>query len=206
MIILPNRVRRAMTRAATSLAVLGLVGTVGCNDGATAPDAATAPAYRKEIVDPVVSASVLLRTRPLTNDRTAMIPVGPAGASFFLPNTGLRITVPPKAVSAPIWLTVTAKRGNLVAYEFGPHGTVFNVPLVLTQDLTNTLWRGTQPASFEIGYFASSAQLDVAGGKADINEFLPLQLDAAAQSISFHVSHFSGYVIATGRGPVNGFE
>jgi hypothetical protein len=189
----------ARTRARLSLGTISVVVALAAcgGDGATSP-AGTTPALRKEIVDPAVTASVLLRSRPLTKDMRAIIPVGPAGASFFVPNSGLRITVPPNAVSAPIWLTVTAKRGNLVAYEFGPHGTVFNVPIVITQDLSNTLWRGHE-ASFEAGYFAGAEQLDAVAGKALINEFLPVQLDAAAQRVSVEVKHFSGYVIATGR-------
>ena len=183
--------------------VLTLAAATACQgDGATSPTAATTPP-RLEVVNPAVTASVLTRTTPLDADYTVSKIIGPLGGSLSVPG-GLKITVPPLALRRVVILTATALKGNMVAYEFGPHGTVFNVPLVMTQDLRGTSGEGmTGVSTTEVGYFLDRAKLDFASDKASINEFLPASLSVSltGESLTYSVKHFSGYVIVTGRNP-----
>lgn len=194
-----------------NVARLGLVlalatAAVACQgDGATAPTAATAvPPVRLEVVNPAVRASVLTRTTPLDADYTVSKNIGALGGTISAPG-GLKVTVPPMAVSRTTTFTITALKGGIVAYEFGPHGTVFNVPLAMTQDLRGTSGAGmTSIATTEIGYFLDRTKLDYATRTASINEFLPASLSlsvATGTSLNYSVKHFSGYVIVTGRNP-----
>lgn len=183
--------------------VLTLVAAVAAcqGDGATAP-AAAVPPVRLEVVNPSVTAGVLTRTTPLGADYTVSKVIGPLGGTLSVPG-GLTVTVPPMALRRVLIITATALKGDAVAYEFGPHGTVFNVPLVLTQDLTGTSGEGmTSIGTTEIGYFLDRAKLDYVSHKASINEFLPASLSLAnGNALTYSVKHFSGYVIVTGRNP-----
>ena len=192
-----------------SVARLGLVLTLATaaacqGDGATAPKAApAAPSVRLEVVNPAVSASVLTRTAPLDADYTVSKNIGVLGGTISAPG-GLKVTVPPMAVSRTTTFTITALKGSIVAYEFGPHGTVFNVPLAMTQDLRGTSGAGmTSISTTEIGYFLDRTKLDYSTRSASINEFLPasLSFSLTGTSLTYTVKHFSGYVIVTGRNP-----
>ena len=131
----PARTRRVMTRAVSSLAVVGLVATVGCsNDGTTAP-ASPLTEIRKEVVDPAVISPVLERKKAIRVNRTNHFRIDQKGGWFSIPEAGLYIFVPANAVSAPLTISAKALTGDLMAYEFGPHGTKFNVPLQMYQDL-----------------------------------------------------------------------
>jgi hypothetical protein len=184
--------------------VLTLAAAVACQgDGATAPTATAVPPVRLEVVNPAVTATVLTRTTPLDADYTVSKVVGPLGGTLKVPG-GLTITVPPMALRRVVILSATALKGNIVAYEFGPHGTVFNVPLVMTQDLHGTSGEGmTGISNIEVGYFLDRAKLDYVSDRASINEFLPASLSVSltGESLTYSVKHFSGYVIVTGRNP-----
>jgi hypothetical protein len=87
-----------------------------------------------------------------------------------------------------------------VAYEFGPHGSVFNVPLAVTQDLRGTTWETLERwAVLEGGYFQARSQLDEATNRAYVDEFLPAVVDARTATLRFAVPHFSGYMVSSGR-------
>ena len=170
-------------------------------DGATAP-AAAVPPVRLEVVNPAVTAGVLTRTTPLAADSTVSKTLGVLGGTITAPG-GLRVVVPRFALASTTTITVTALKGNIVAYEFGPHGTTFRVPLEMTQDLHGTSAEGNfGAAASEIGYFADRSELDYTTRQARISEFLPIGLRVAAGTvITYQVRHFSGYVIVTGRNP-----
>jgi hypothetical protein len=139
---------------------------------------------------------VLTRTTPLANELRVVATIGSAGGTISIPQTGLTVNVPAGAVSRATQITVTAPRGAGVWYEFGPSGTRFAAPLTLTQDLraTNAL-RG---ATFEAGYFVDGT-LDHVRGTAPVKEFLPVTMNGTATALSFKVTHFSGYMVSTGR-------
>ena len=203
-----HHTRRALTRATSSLAVLGLIATAGCNgDAATAPGVPTLPSIHKEVVDPSVTAPVLKRTKAIRVNRTNHFRVDQRGGWYSISEAGLYIYIPPNAVKAPITLSARALTGDLMAYEFGPHGTRFDVPLQMYQDLSlASIGPNTDLSKFEVGYFADETTLNYRTSNVSVNEFIPTGIVFQGHAVSFQVSHFSGYVIATGRGPDNSFE
>jgi hypothetical protein len=202
---LSSSTRRALTRAVGSMAVLGLVATVGCsNDGTTAP-ASPFSEIRKEVVDPVVISPVLQRKKAIRINRTNHFRIDQQGGWYSIPEAGLYIFVPANAVSEPLTISAKALTGDLMAYEFGPHGTRFNVPLQMYQDLGLAhITAHTDLSKFEVGYFADENTLNYQTDKVAVNEFIPTGVVFEGRALRFEVSHFSGYVIATGRGSLSG--
>ena len=202
---LSNSTRRALTRAVGSMAVLGLVATVGCsNDGATAP-ASPFSEIRKEVVDPAIISPVLQRKKAIRINRTNHFRIDQQGGWYSIPEAGLYIFVPANAVSEPLTISAKALTGDLMAYEFGPHGTRFNVPLQMYQDLGLAhITAHTDLSKFEVGYFADENTLNYQTDKVAVNEFIPTGVVFEGRALRFEVSHFSGYVIATGRGSLSG--
>ena len=202
---LSTNTKRAMTRVAGSLAVVALAATVGCsNDGATAP-ASPLSEIRKEVVDPAIVSPVLQRKKAIRVNRTNHFRIDQNGGWYSIPEAGLYVFVPANAVSRPMTISAKALTGDLMAYEFGPHGTKFDVPLEMYQDLGLAhISAHTDLSKFEVGYFADGNTLDYRTDKVAVNEFIPTGIVFEGRAVRFEVSHFSGYVIATGRGSLGG--
>ena len=188
------------SRAPWALAAVFAVALGACSADRGVP---SAPVNRPsmEVVSPARLAGALRRPLPLAVDVVASQTIGPAGGSFGIPAVGLRVVVPPKAVSAPTNFSVRALKGNVVAYDFSPHGATFNVPLEVQQELRTTAWYALPDLStMEAGYFSSLSQVDFQNGEALIDEFLPVTTDLkGAKVFKFQVHHFSGYLLSTGR-------
>lgn len=138
----------------------------------------------------------LLRNAPLSQSLSASAKVGPLGGTLSIPGAGLLVVVPPLALSSTQTITVTAVAGSNVAYEFAPHGLKFNVPLVVTQDLSGTqAGKGglVNPLSLFAGYYPDSTKI------TSITESLNVNLNLLNQVATFTVWHFSGYILASGR-------
>jgi hypothetical protein len=147
------------------------------------------------------TAPGLLRTTPLADSVKTTFVITPLGGSFSLPDAGLTVYVPANAYPAgTITITATAVPGDVVAYEFEPHGIQFALPLVAIQDLTATNWqsKGTG-ATYDVGYFAAPSDLDVGSKTALVRELLPRSFDPLGRRLIFQISHFSGYMVAWGR-------
>lgn len=136
--------------------------------------------------------------------------ITPAGGTIDLPTVGLQVQVPKGAVAANITITVTTLAGNVVAYDFQPHGTVFNVPLTFVQSLAPTNFAGIKlPKNFTQqwagAYYLDARQIDQTTGIASVNELIPATSDVTFSGgknngrVSFPVRHFSGYLISVGR-------
>jgi len=198
----PSLVRRVLARGGRTLVGAALAAaTAGCSgDAATAPTGVE-PALRKEIVNPAVYASVLVRTRPILFLQKTSAMIGPDGGSLSLPGAGLKVVVPAGAVARTTRISVSAYPGLLVAYGFEPHGVRFQVPLSVTQDLTYTLPLSLVGGTgYEGGYVADESTLDQNHAQALVNEFVPTTVAPDGTAVTIAVSHFSGYIIATGRG------
>jgi hypothetical protein len=148
---------------------------------------------------PVV-ATGLLRSTPLTAAVSASFTVKGSGGRFEVPGTGLSIIVPPGALpkDQPLTITVTALAGDLLAYEFQPHGTRFNKPLQVTQDLRATNWSRRLAGHIDVGYFAERTDLDLVRKTARVREALPTGVDATGNRVEWDISHFSGYMVSWG--------
>lgn len=136
----------------------------------------------------------------LTQDITVSAVIGSAGGTLSLPQTGLTITVPAGAVSGPTLFSVTALHGQMVAYQFEPHGTKFAVPLQMAQDL-GVLDAASlaKMSALSVGYFADQSALDDNDDQGQCSEYTAKMLDAANNRLVFWVKHFSGYMVSSGR-------
>ena len=195
----------AMNRFQFTATLIALIGATGCaGDVATAP-AAIDTGARLSSLGLAGNADVLTRSRPLASDITVSKEIGPEGGSLELPQTGLTLVVPPGAVMRRITFTVTALGGELVAYEFGPHGSRFPVPLRVTQRIQGVdLGTLDQARTVKAAYFQDRTRLDYGLRRAEIDELLPARLDLGAGRITFQVRHFSGYMVSSGNVKGNG--
>ena len=192
---MPMNVRARLAAAALSAAALG-----ACADQ-TAP---VAPVARPALGTATASTSTtdvttLLWTTPVTESSTLSKVIGPKGGDFSV-KTGLKLTVPPNAVSVPTVFTVTTLPGRIVAYDFGPHGVTFSVPLLIEQPTKGTnIFKVDDAKAVEGAYYPDPSSLDQSAGTASVSEFRPTNVSTDKTMIRFNVSHFSGYLLSTGR-------
>ncbi len=130
-------------------------------------------------------------SRSQTFDRT--------GGQLSIPELGFSLKVPADAIpGTTLTITVTAIPGKLVAYDFEPHGTQFRKPLTFTQALGGTNWlTSLLRPQLSGGYFRDGSQLNQTNGTALINESFRVLIDNNAAS--FDITHFSGYMVSSGR-------
>jgi len=144
------------------------------------------------------------RSRPLAEDVTWSFVAGPLGAVSSNPGVGLTVVVPPGALSSTKTITVTALEGSAVAYKFEPHGLVFDRKVMLTQDLRLTSGGGLLGGLLGLGYrgayFSTDRLQTTSEGLAVVTELLPALSSSLTRTVSFGVEHFSGYIVASGRG------
>lgn len=209
----PSRGRR-IARVVTAIGIAAFAGGLAaCADAPMSPSADASAAaslsqhrgpgagvgYNVPLASPEIIEGVK-RTTSLDAPVVATFDVGRAGGHMALPGTGLTVVVPPSALDEPTRITVTALPGDLLAYEFQPHGITFRKPLQMMQDLRGTNWQLRGPApTLDVGYFPTPEGVDAAAGTAVVHEFLPAALDARGAVVQFDVHHFSGYIVAWGR-------
>ena len=183
------------TKLTRGASLLALAAAVGCSDSPTEPEA-----FEEWPVDPAVSAVALSRGSVLAEPVTVSAVIGSEGGTIEMPQTGLTVVVPRGAVEEELTFTITTVPGDMLAYEFGPHGTEFRKPLRMTQRLDLTGWASVgRPGRMEAGYFESAEDLDVEEGEIRVKSFLPVIVDPGMQTARFKVKHFSGYMLSTGR-------
>jgi hypothetical protein len=181
--------------------VLGaFVFLAGCSDLPTAPelDPVTPQSgllgdlvgVALETVDGVVEtvvgvlSPVLTRTEPLSRDEVVSEYIGPWGGTIRLPRAGLTVTVPRGALNGTTRITVRAPAGDLLGYEFAPHGLQFERPVVLTQEVS----RRSASGGLEVVYFDGTLQPTV-----QVLEVLPVV--TVGDVAVFRIEHFSGYAM-----------
>jgi hypothetical protein len=129
-----------------------------------------------------VLSPVLTREDPLTRDEVVSETIGRWGGTIRLPRAGLTVTVPPGALDGPTRITVRAPAGDLLGYEFAPHGLEFNRPVILTQEVS----RRSAADGLEVVYFDGGLQPTV-----EVLEVLPVA--TLRDRAVFRIEHFSGY-------------
>jgi hypothetical protein len=198
----PSRLTRMRT---TALRFIGLATAIlfgaACGETAstTSPTVPVAgAAATRSLLSSPTTVQVVTRDVPLSDSISTSKVIGILGGSLNLSGTGLRIVVPPLALTASTRITVTAVPGNQVAYKFEPHGIHFLVPLVVTQDLSGTsaYHSGLLQPGIVAAYFADDSDL-LSDGTALVSELLSTTLSLLNHSATFTVFHFSGYLIAT---------
>jgi hypothetical protein len=183
----------------------------GCGEAA-APLAPEQPAHGlvgdvlgtvTEVLTPV---TVLQRTSPLAADIVRSADIGKDGGAIEIKEAGIKVIFPKNALTPPkskraVTITVTALKGEQVAYTFEPHGITFREPVRIEQEFkgTNAEKNKALIAGLEGAYFPSVNYLDPLRGVANVLEFRPTSMDVTGSKVKFTVDHFSGYLIASGR-------
>lgn len=189
------------------LATLALaLAVAGCSDHTTAPAALSAPSAGSShdllggLLGTVTNAlgltvNVIQRKTPLAAPITVVKTIGWEGGSLSIPEAGVSVVVPAGALSSPTVITMTARAGSLVAYDFEPHGITFTKPLVFTQDL-----RGTNAgllSTLKLGYYSDPSLLGTT--TAVVTELISGVLNFLTGTFTAPIKHFSGYVVSCGR-------
>lgn len=170
----------------------------GCADSPTPP---ASP-------DHVEPAAGLLSTTLTTLERTdpveegtcaSGIAIGPAGGVVECEEAGLRLTFPEGAVSDTVEVSVDVPRGDLVGYEFAPHGIEFEKKVRLRQALDGTEAAGDLSLLGDL----EGAYVDEVDDEVEPLEELELGLlgsgdeDDDPEAVFMDIEHFSGYVCAS---------
>ena len=146
----------------------------------------------------LTNANGVLRNRPLEQPITVRKTIGRAGGSLSIPDAGITVIVPFGALDRDTEITMTARAGYLLAYDFEPHGVTFNVPLVFRQSLNNTNAGLLSPLALKLGYYEDPSLL----GKttALVSEVIGGVTSILTRTFTAPIKHFSGYIIICGRG------
>jgi hypothetical protein len=150
--------------------------------------------------------TVLALKRPfnLTTDISESAEIGPQGGEININAVGGKIDIPPGALREKVRITITAKAGWNVAYEFLPHGISFDKPVKIQQDLKyTTAYRVKDAKSLTAGYYSAnfnSIFLDPWRFFARVSELRHVEVDKPVNPrvAKFYIYHFSGYLMSSG--------
>ena len=186
-----------------AFAATAMLTAFGCSsDSPAAPRSNIAPptASNSDLLGGLLGSTVtttkivpLLRSAPLTSDIVVSKTIGALGGTIVVPGAGLTIVVPPLAVAKNTNFTITARKGSYLAYDMEPHGTKFLVPLVATQDLTQTNSTSLVNLSLSLGYYTDPSHITT------VSELLGVQVNLLRLTAVSTIPHFSGYIFASGR-------
>jgi hypothetical protein len=161
--------------------------------------APTAPAedLLGSLTSGLVSLNGLQRSKALPAPITVTKSIGVEGGSLSIPEAGVTVVVPSGALSATTKITMTARAGTLVAYDFAPHGITFAKPLVFTQQLKGTDASLLTAPFLKLGNYTDPSLL----GKttALVSDLLGGVVNTLSWSFTSAIPHFSGWVVCSGR-------
>ena len=190
-------------RADVGIALM-TVALVSCSDVAKGPSSvagprASAPSLAATATDSSGTVVTGLMWTKSVSQQTVTKVIGPSGGSLSIPN-GIKVTVPSGAVASSVTFSVTRLGGNIVAYDFQPHGMLFAAPLTIQQPTLGTnLFKWDPTTNIQGAYFPLVNTLDQSAGTALVTEFEPTLVSADKAWITFQVRHFSGYMVSMGR-------
>jgi hypothetical protein len=204
--ILPLLPMKTMIRRVVALAA-AIVVVASCSDQATAPlprvTSGDAPPSADLLggvtstVSSLVSMDGLQRTTPLAAPITVTKTIGSAGGTLSIPQAGVTVTVPQGALDKATVITMTARAGSLVAYDFAPHGITFAKPLAFTQQLRGTNASILTAPLLRLGYYKDASLLTATGGL--VSELLGGVVNLVSWTFTGSIPHFSGYIVTCGR-------
>jgi len=148
-------------------------------------------------VTSLISVHGLLRTTPLAAPITVTKDIGSAGGTLSIPEAGVTVVVPSGALAATTTITMTARAGSLVAYDFAPHGITFARPLVFTQQLRGTNASLLTAPLLGLAYYQDASLLTATGGL--VSELLGGATNLLTWTFTSTIPHFSGYVVTSDR-------
>jgi hypothetical protein len=144
----------------------------------------------------LTSKTGLQRSTPLPAPITVQQTIGVEGGTLSIPAAGVTVTVPSGALSVPTVITMTARAGSLVAYDFEPHGTTFARPLVFTQRLNGTKVGVLQAPLLRLGYYSDPSLLGQT--TALVSDLVGGLVNVLTWTFTAPIKHFSGYVVLCG--------
>ena len=180
---------------------LGAITLTSCGmDHPTAPPQLqpTAPDPLLGTLTSLLSLDGLQRTRALPAPITVSKSIGIEGGTLAIPEAGVTVVVPRGALSRTTKITMTARAGTLVAYDFAPHGITFAKPLVFTQQLRGTNASLLSAPLLRLGYYSDPSLLGRTS--AVVTDLLGGVVNTLSWSFTSKIPHFSGWVVTCGRG------
>ena len=138
------------------------------------------------------------RTTPLSAPISVQQTIGAAGGTLTIPLAGVTVVVPAGALAAPTVITMTARAGSVVAYDFAPHGITFAQPLVFTQSLGGTTASILSAPFLNLGYYTDPGLIGPV--TTLVSELLSGTTNLLSWSFTSKIKHFSGYVLACRNG------
>jgi hypothetical protein len=135
----------------------------------------------------------LQRTTPLAAPITVSQAIGVEGGTLTIPQAGVTVVVPRGALAQTTTITMTARAGSLVAYDFAPHGITFAKPLVFSQQLKGTNASLLTAPFLKLGYYSDGGLLTKTG--ALVSELLGGTLNTLTWTFTAPIPHFSGYIV-----------
>lgn len=188
-----------------ALATIAVCTGVACGDPEiTGPSLAPASSVATYSADggPSEVVAILKRTENQAAESVTGV-IGPKGGYLQLKRSGMRIEFARGAVPTPTEITVTALPGREVAYNFEPHGLVFQAPVTISQNLRHTVaWKNPKLAAQLQGSYFAKLLVDPTRTYARRSEQRAAKLRDADRMLEFTIEHFSGYMISTGKAGV----
>jgi hypothetical protein len=145
----------------------------------------------------LTSAHGVLRSKPLAAPITVLKTIDARGGYLTIPEAGATIIIPAGALSGPTVVTMTARAGSLLAYDFEPHGVTFARPLIFNQSLHGTSATLLSATSLRLGYYADPGLLGTT--TALVSELINGLGSILTGTFTAPIKHFSGYVVLCGR-------
>jgi hypothetical protein len=140
----------------------------------------------------------LQRTTALPAPITVSKSIGSAGGTLAIPEAGVTVTIPQGALATTTTITMTARAGTLVAYDFAPHGITFAKPLVFSQQLRGTNASLLTAPLLGLAYYEDASLLTKTGGL--VSQLLGGTVNTLTWTFTGSIPHFSGYMVSCGRG------
>lgn len=145
----------------------------------------------------LTTTDAVQRTTPLAAPITVSKEIGYYGGTLSIPEAGVTVIVPRGALMRTTTITMTARAGSLLAYDFSPTGTTFYKPLVFNQSLNGTNVTLLQVPLLRLGYYSDPGLLGEL--TATVSDLLGGVTDLLSWSFTAPIKHFSGYVVMCGR-------
>ena len=161
----------------------------------SAPDAPSASLL--STITSLLTVDGLQRTTPLAAPITVSKAIGAEGGTLTIPQAGVTVVVPKGGLAQPTTITMTARAGSLVAYDFAPHGITFAKPLVFSQQLKGTNASLLTAPLLQLGYYSDPNLLTKTGGL--VSQLLGGTLNTLTWTFTAPIPHFSGYIVTSGR-------
>jgi len=187
-----------------SALALGALALVSCGTEqptAVPHPAASAPGAPSASLLPTITSLLsvdgLQRTTPLAAPITVSKAIGVDGGTLSIPQAGVTVIVPRGALAQTTTITMTARAGSLVAYDFAPHGITFAKPLVFSQQLKGTSASLLSAPFLQLGYYSDPSLLTETG--ALVSQLLGGTLNTLTWTFTAPIPHFSGYIVTCRR-------